>query len=82
MRVNYLGTENYNQNVKSKIYVSFIGFLLQYVITGNDSCWIISEGDDCSLVVKHNDSTSDYMHCDRQVKQGLAFRHDRVLHNI
>lgn len=30
MRVNYLGTENYNQNVKSKIYVSFIGFMLQY----------------------------------------------------
>lgn len=27
MRVNYLGTENYNQNVKSKIYVSFIGFM-------------------------------------------------------
>lgn len=47
MRVNYLGTENYNQNVKSKIYVSFIGFMLQYVISGNDSCWIISEGDDC-----------------------------------
>lgn len=47
MRVNYLGTENYNQNVKSKIYVSFIGFMLQYVIFGNDSCWIISEGDDC-----------------------------------
>lgn len=22
MRVNYLGTENYNQNVKSKIYIS------------------------------------------------------------
>lgn len=43
MRVNYLGTENYNQNVKSKIYVSFIGFMLQYVISGNDS----SEGDDC-----------------------------------
>lgn len=38
MRVNYLDTENYNQNVKSKIYVSFIGFMLQYVISGNDSC--------------------------------------------
>lgn len=85
MRVNYLGTENYNQNVKSKIYVSFIGFMLQYVISGNDSCWIISEGDDCIrafIVLLSNDSTSDYMHCDRQVKQGLAFRHDRVLHNI
>lgn len=47
MRVNYLDTENYNQIVKYKIYVSFIGFMLQYVISGNDSCWIVSEGDDC-----------------------------------
>lgn len=38
MRDNYLGTENYNQIVKSEIYVSFIGFMLQYVISGNDSC--------------------------------------------
>lgn len=27
MRVNYLDTENYNQIVKYKIYVSFIGFI-------------------------------------------------------
>lgn len=47
MSVNYLDTENYNQIVKYKIYVSFIGFMLQYVTSGNDSCWIISEGDDC-----------------------------------
>lgn len=38
MSVNYLDTENYNQIVKYKIYVSFIGFMLQYVISGNDSC--------------------------------------------
>lgn len=87
MRVNYLGTENYNQNVKSKIYVSFIGFMLQYVISGNDSCWIISEGDDCIrafiVLLSSNITRAQVTTCtDRQVKQGLAFRHDRVLHNI